>query len=529
MKKLQALIILTCFWPQPEALACRPPDYADIEITRNLNSQNSQLSTAAIIFNFRWDEQGGDLNCEPGTAIEFEVLIDTDPVQKCFAQPPGGRDERKEVIDLKFDGYTDVWNYYFEYRDTDEVHEILLDQCGEDIDRSWARKVIWADKLIGIDDEVANFGFGTLDPDQFQLGNIYEVTYLLEIPNRPECDDIQSGWGHVQINMAVIQNTCMLDGVEHSCPHLIGYQDCENFDIELQKRYTLQHRLCAPTGGVWQINRPCADEISRWGGQCVDYDGDGYYANVPQIGMFGHLINDCNDNIALMGMSTLEGDTGPTTFELIYPEEQLPVFHDTLAAAISVQDPDGIKQFTITIDEIQRPECKVKKFVSLRQDPTDYVLTMDLKACLGNDYGLHKFKIWVVDRCDNRNTEIAPEYEFRYEAGGDNCSHVPTGEILSADTDGEIEYAVTDYDGLVFTTLNINNIDEDRCKFRRAVHKDGAFKISVIEEDREVPLGQCLKMYGDRDEWETLDSVQLWAVDECGNIEFVNSYQVPTP
>lgn len=495
---------------------CRPPDSAEIGISRT-----------KITFHFLWNEANGPINCGMRDAVEFEFLIDTSPYDKCFAQPVGGKDNTsyKNVKFEEFSGYVDIWNYFFDYT-VDEANQILKDQCGDSLNDKWAEKAVDYDNslLFEFDDKIANFAVGTTDTQQFKTGTQYGIVYNLEVPVQPECQVYGADDGFVQVNMVVMQNTCTLEtsqegkSLPYYCPHLLGFWGCENYTEPTT--YTLQHRLCAPTGGVWEIEDPASPSVSRGGGTCEDNNNNGIFANVPEVELFGNNLVDCFENILPNVTDEEYGGLGQASLEVIYPKttRQNPVtFNKTLVITIRASDPDGIKQFTITIDELLDDKCKVRRKVSLGPGDQDYVLTLDLEACLGTNYGEHVFKVWIVDRCTNVYESVV-YYYFNYQPGEDQCNSSSYGEILFYNPDGSVDYTVSDYDGVIFSSIVVNGIDTDGCKFRTAFPQIPYVSNMLYDANKQVDLNKCF--YSSSEE---LASLGLWVVDTCGNVSMVHS------
>ncbi len=537
MKPLQILLILlVSFIGISDAFACRVPDFAKVEIKRGYEGKSP-----SIVFYFQWNDTGDPTGCEPGDAVEFEIIIRTDP-EKCFAQPIGGRDEDKKDPAVRFDnfvGYVDVWNYFFDYS-KEEAQKILVGQCDPGIDNEWAKRAVNYEYLGGeIEDEFANFSVGTTNTMQFKLGEMYGVRYALDLVDtakRPECDIPAANWGHTQVNMTIIPNTCELDGIglfddiTVDCPHLLGFppmlgfDGCENY-IEPDP-YTLQHRICAPTGGMWTIQEPNSVANAHGGGYCEDIDGDLTFANVPGYEMNGHNVGDCNDE----DRSTTEGDSFSSVIQIAHPPRPNEDFNKSLVVVPLVKDSDGIKQFTLTVDDVtagveESHPCRVRFYPLLKgQEFEPYVMVMDLEACLGSNYGTHFFKVWAVDQCGN--PEESEEITFNYVAFTDfhPCYNAATGEVLELDYDFDdhlldFRYKVKDADGLIFSTLNLNSVNEDRCKLRSYIPPTNPFNEYIVTEAN-MDVEYCLFK-------DSLESASIWTVDRCGGIENVHTYVVP--
>lgn len=113
-----------------DAYPCRPPDNANVNITRE-----------EISFSFSWDSAKGPTQCKAHEAVEFEFYITADDdTPKCFAQPLGGKDENQDnVADIDgFKGYTDVWNYYFDYT-PEEVKAHIKNGCNVNVSDVFAQ------------------------------------------------------------------------------------------------------------------------------------------------------------------------------------------------------------------------------------------------------------------------------------------------------------------------------------------------------------------------------------------------------
>lgn len=519
MKITQVIVIIMFFalYAQEAWSTCRPPDHANINIERSMDAK-----TASIHFTFEWNDHSRPIGCSSYEAIEFEFLTYTTP-DKCFAQPPGGKDENLNVAETKFfKADTDVWNYYFDY-ETGDILRTLQKYCGKEINPNWAIKADLYDFLYGIDDKVANFGITVQDSLQFEYDVEYEIYYPLEIPDRSECQVDETDDGFVQINMVVMESTCNLGdghisitGQEgYTCPHLLGFNGCLNY-VE-PTRYTLQNRLCAPTGGVWEIENPASPSISRGGGMCVDGDGDGYFANVPGYEMFGNKVGDCDDS----SIYVTSGDSSSTDIILADPNPNTSQsFFQKLVVVPLVYDTDGIEQFTVTIDNVygnQEGPCKVRFPVHLKgQEYEPYLLIVDLPACLGTNYGQHSFKVWARDQCENVGD--SGDIEFTYVGPQEfwPCDSPSTGQVTLLDYDLEkseldFSYNVSDPDGVLFSTLNLNSINEDRCKLRSWYQPVNGYTISKTD----LNVKYCMVN-------DSLASASLWAVDRCGNVTMVH-------
>ena len=150
----------------------------------------------------------------------------------------------------------------------------------------------------GIDDDlVASFAVGTWSPDEFVAGTRYTMSYPLEIPstapNGTLCDQDSDAWGFVQVEMAVIPDTCTLPlGFVETCPELLGYSGCNEANPE-GDHYTWLQRLCAPTDSFVFVPGEHADNDND--AACEDYDNDEYFSAYTGDRVFGSRVGDCDD------------------------------------------------------------------------------------------------------------------------------------------------------------------------------------------------------------------------------------------
>lgn len=528
-----------------DALACRPPDTLEVSIEHDM-----------LTGKFSWDEINGPLNCSADEAMEIEFIIESDP-QKCFAQPENGRDENMDHATIfNFDGYTDVWNYFFDYSSS-EIKSIINAKCGEFPYLEALMADIFDTMASSIEDTIANFAIGTDNTMQFKTGTSYGFTYkLYTVNDRPECKNPGALDGYVTVNMAVFPKTCTLppsstdllediilqmgssyantnvggvtmpfpptgvilplENRQFTCPHFIGFVNkwfgCKNITNDNYKRYTLQNRLCAPTNGIWVVDNPGNDRIKRGGGYCFDSDQDGKFVNVPGYEMYGNNVNDCLEPNYTPGM---------TDGIIAYPPENED-FYSTLVVVPIVQDNDGIQQFTITIDGLQTEACKKRFYPVLKTTEwQEYLLLMNLPNCLGTDYGDHSFKIWTVDQCGLRQNFNAIPFSYVSQSTT-ICSYPPWGQIdsISYDSDTyqlDYDFAVMDNDGVVFATLALNGINEDRCKLRHYFTPNPGTHSVLDMIQTDVPVEYCLLK-------DPLKSAQLWVADKCGNVTMVHNF-----
>jgi uncharacterized membrane protein YgcG len=322
------------------------PSYSKVKVDRNPDPDGHSW----VYMEFMWGEEGDENppcppNFEKGRAVEFEFHI----LPKCFVQPIGGIDERDNCDDVMTEGnyflpggndncYVDVWNYTVP--GPIQLKDDLKTLChlapeGE--------VCALAGGLIMPSDKEGNFAVGVHDASQFQPGVRYSFRYPVEIASLScassmydqqgrgsECTyDIplenrlfpHNGWGHAWINMQTFNNECDLSSncdksdTRYDCAQLIGLSistplvtvECKNVD----KHSDLwMYRLCVPTndweftpgyGTQTDTNGVCVTGVPETHGDlqqlgicCVDWDGDGYFAE-QDAETYGTRAGDCND------------------------------------------------------------------------------------------------------------------------------------------------------------------------------------------------------------------------------------------
>lgn len=536
MKKLAIVFSLgLILLPTTDLEACRPPDNFEISITNRI-----------IFAEYSWDASNGPLECSEDEAVEFEFIIQSTP-EKCYGQPEGGKDDTLLYAELtNWVGYTDVWNYFFDYNPL-EISSTIKAYCGKFSLLEALGAYIFDKRISSVADKAANFAVGTDNTLQFKTGVKYSIEYpLFPVDDRDECQDLGADDGYVTVSMAVFPKVCVLPPTashtvssgafvtiptfeerQFTCPHFIGFVDewvgCDNIDDDNYKRYVLQNRICAPTNGRFFLDYPGETDgtyarYKRGGGSCSDLDEDETFANVPGYEMYYNRRNDDEPNDCDEPGYTQSDPDGA----IAWPPRNERFYHDLVVVPM-VFDGDGVKQFTISIDEIQTEACKKRFYPVLKANVwSEYLLVMDLAACLGTDYGDHVFKIWVVDQCGNVDEETFSGYPFRYVSQSTStCDYESWGNIDFIDYDSdthELDYeiAVMDNDGVVFSTLNLNGINEDRCKLRHSYTPNpGAHDIRETPL-YDVPVEYCMLK-------EELVSAQLWVVDKCGNTTMVHN------
>lgn len=293
-----AVVLLPC---EAEA-SCPPPDWLTLEVDRS-------PPNAEIDLRFGWDGNGTIEGCVADEAIEFEVWIDTDPVQKCFAAPIGGRDDDVNSPhverDLPSSGYVDVWNYAFDYT-VEELGDILNAECGV-IPQGGPLLAKIYDFFKSVEDDVAQFAIGVTYSSELRRGESYGAHFSLEVPSSDFCNVPEAAWGHVTVRMSTFPNICTLplDVYATQCPHFIGFKRCQENDPQ---SVPLVNRICAPTDKL-HFGITGGNQYAGYG-QCLDFDNDGYYGVVGGKIMYGSQVGDCDDNNPGITNSSYDFGTG---------------------------------------------------------------------------------------------------------------------------------------------------------------------------------------------------------------------------
>lgn len=283
----------------PAAAAPRAPDWAAL-----------QLDRGRFRLEFRWDAPP---QFPSGTTVEIEVHVDP----KCFAKPPGGRDDDswfRGANNLTRNGlriYKDVWNYWQPTKK--ELAELIDERCG--LNPIQEKGIEWVDPQFA-DQQEANFAIGIRNADRLVAGVPYYFEYDLD---SNVSADANCRYGYATVRMQYFEEECMLPfgfGIS-DCPYLIGFHGCwwwiptTPFTTAAFTRgiQIWQARVCGPTGRVefrpsWNQD---TDLIQRFGTVCVDKDQDDLCAvqfrdgnvMVPML-MFGTRVGDCNDSTGLI-------------------------------------------------------------------------------------------------------------------------------------------------------------------------------------------------------------------------------------
>lgn len=281
------------------------PSYANVELHRTF-----------FRLRFQWSDQKPP-NFDANTAAEFQVQIDP----KCFAQPPGGRDDDSSLdssahnLPPAAQPYKDVWNYWAP--DYDGFKQSVEARCG---DLSFFQEAYIQTFYWDFSDAKANFAVGVKHAEVFNndyktkgFGNFYYYfDYPLEVPLRPECtDDAGADEGGASVSMQYFVNSCTLWGgsTVFTCPEIIGFPNCNEPDG--QTVFWLQ-RLCADTDVV---SFTPGNDLGWQGTSCVDRDGDHLFSVQPHK-MYGTRTGDCSDdpaidpNAASVGVASYDFSTG---------------------------------------------------------------------------------------------------------------------------------------------------------------------------------------------------------------------------
>ncbi len=272
----------------------------------------------SIHLEFKWSEKAPP-NFDPGTAVEFQVHVDP----KCFAEPPGGKDN-----DISLDSvahnfpsearpYKDIWNYW-----PPDLQTVLTQidlQCGGlDLGVGKCITLLWPIFKNKIGDGQANFAIGLRDASILNTdysGKTYHFEYKLAVPMRPECqetDQVDPGDGGASVSMEYFPNKCTLwcpplDLQTFDCPEVIGFP-FEPWCVAGGETLFWIQRLCAPTELYTFIP---GQNVGWLGTQCVDRDDDGLFSTQPHA-MFGTNVGDCNDD-PLTGKSVGAANYDPNT------------------------------------------------------------------------------------------------------------------------------------------------------------------------------------------------------------------------
>jgi len=286
MRKIVVLLAAAVVLVSRESAAAVPnlPSHASVELHRDF-----------FRLKFQWSKVKPP-NFDAGTAVEFQVQIDP----KCFAQPPGGRDDDSGMMavihNLPAIGlpYKDVWNYW-----QPDFWTLVADvefRCNITLNKL-QKAAIW--KLGDFTEGKANFAIGLHNADglnsdfaaKVDAGIDYYFDYRLEVPLDESCD-LHPSWGGASVSMQYFPNVCTLPfaNVAVSCPEIIGFPHCA--ESAGMTRFWLQ-RLCVSTDLYSFV--PGA-QSPGWGNtSCVDNDGDSVF-EAQSLPMFGTNVGDCNDS-----------------------------------------------------------------------------------------------------------------------------------------------------------------------------------------------------------------------------------------
>jgi hypothetical protein len=269
-------------------------------------------SPPTLNFAFAWE--GRDPGFTPGTAVEFQVVIDNPPEEKCFFQPPGGRDTNPNLARLTgfpgtLEAYTDVWNFWWPTTDPQVRAGIVGSHC---FDPVWpGLQQLYEDQYVRLAlamngaDPVMNLAIGVRRADLLVRDHWYVVSYPVELPQDVRCAIPAAGWGKARIEMQQMPNTCtpiypgtppLTSPWAFTCPHVLGGVGvCAEYNQPGHPEGIEQWitRLCAPTDTI-AIRPGLYEPDTQPTAQCVDFDGDSYFSTQCQE-VFGTRTGDCLD------------------------------------------------------------------------------------------------------------------------------------------------------------------------------------------------------------------------------------------
>lgn len=247
-------------------------------------------------------------NIAPGFATNDAAEIEVRIADKCFAQPPGGKDNSPLTgMVVTLDGfpeatkpYRDVWNYRVP-TDGKEAYGDVWIGCGSGV---LATGAALYHKEIGVADSDGNFAIGLRRPDLLKADTDYYITYKFD--KEAPCTAAPAA-SRVGIHIQTFRNTCTpimpklkIKWFPTDCPFFLGGKpalcaEAAERTPEYSTVDSLFERICAPTDAY--AFAPSAGMKAM--GVCVDKDGDKWFRDTdPSSGlrMFGSSALDCDDS-----------------------------------------------------------------------------------------------------------------------------------------------------------------------------------------------------------------------------------------